>query len=175
MRKRSNFAFHNLKDKNEQNSDFSTNVNLLNNLNNNNNINKSINSKVKLGINQNIINGNIDENRNKNSVRKSFKESPQIFSKRKTQFNGDKDETFSNIINFVNQDLKKGSFGQINPLNNFVYKINSGNTYSSIHKNNISYNSSKNQNGYKNVNRRNSFSKRKIISSSSIFYIITET
>lgn len=140
-------------------------------MNSNNYITKSIKSKERQEINEELVNGNDDEKKIQNSVKKSFKETPLIMSKKKTQLNlnSDKDETFSNIINFVNQDLRRGSNNQTIPLNNFVYKINSGNTYSSIHKSNISYNSSKNVNENKNANKRNSFSNKKMILSASIF------
>lgn len=168
MRK-SNFAFHNI-NKNEKNSDYSSNVNILNNLQDNENkINKNLNYQEKLDMNNIIRNGTNDENREHLIVRKSLKGSPHNFNKNKAQFNNnvDKDENFSNIINLVNLNTKRGSFGQINPLNNFVYKLNTGNTYSNIHINNISYNSSKNHNENKNGQKRNSFSNKKIISSTS--------
>lgn len=128
-----------------------------------------INSKESPNNNPLIKNGINDENRDKVLIRKPFKDSPQIVNKNKpqTSMNTDREENFSNIIKFVNQNQQRGSLGQINPLNNFVYKINTGNTYSNIHKNNISYNSSKNQNEQKNGNKRNSFSNKKIISSTS--------
>jgi len=177
MIKKSNFAFQNIKEKNEQNSDYSTNMNILNNLNNNkdqiNNLNSNNNFynynnnlSEKQEFFSNIKNGNNEENKFKTTTKKSWKESPVIYTKKKTQINlnADRDETFSNIINFVNQDLKRGSLGQNNMLNNFIYKLNTGNTYSSLHKNNISYNSAKNQIDSKNLNnKRNSFSNKKII------------
>lgn len=165
------FIYYYYKDINEQNSDLSSNINFLNKINScNNNINKNTNSKEKQEKNQLIRNGNYDENRNKNTFTKSYNESPQFFNKKKTNtnLNSDKDETFSNIIKFANQD-PRGSFGQINPLKNFFYKVNSGNTYSSIHKDNISYNSVKNHNNenkngkkpnkFSNNNQKSSFSK----------------
>jgi hypothetical protein len=73
----------------------------------------------------------------------------------------------------VNQDPRRNSFNQTNQLNNFLHKHNTGNTYSSIHKNNISYNSSKNQIESKLLNaKKNSLNNKVIMESISKQIII---
>lgn len=158
--------------KNDQNSDYSTNMNILNNLNMNTNnisnnynyINSNPNKNFRNAIdyildvnNNDSSNYNSNNNIIKNGINSNDASQIKINNKnmqRKSTKDSNhllksnkKTQIYLNDKegnnNFLNLDDNKRLLSGMNTVNNTNYKNNSGNTYYKIHKNNINENKDK--------------------------------